>query len=199
VVLIVARKNGKTSMLPAYALYELVYGTGRPEILLAADYLVFSDHGLVGSTSVARLHSCARVRASRRRVERESLRSAARTLITVPTKRGSRAKPDVAPKGHSRTDPPHRDACGAARVRDGRVGLLFRLHAKCRGRVLATLPPPVAHGVCRPSNGTSRRRGSNSSRMLEETLGSTLFVREPQHVCKHPPRPQGNVASPVAS
>jgi phage terminase large subunit-like protein len=36
VVLIVARKNGKTSMLAAYALYELVYGTGRPEILLAA-------------------------------------------------------------------------------------------------------------------------------------------------------------------
>jgi phage terminase large subunit-like protein len=36
VVLIVARKNGKTSMLAAYALYELVYGEGRPEILLAA-------------------------------------------------------------------------------------------------------------------------------------------------------------------
>lgn len=36
VVLIVPRKNGKTSMLSAYALYELVYGTGRPEILLAA-------------------------------------------------------------------------------------------------------------------------------------------------------------------
>ena len=36
VVLIVARKNGKTSMLAAFALYELVYGTGRPEILLAA-------------------------------------------------------------------------------------------------------------------------------------------------------------------
>jgi phage terminase large subunit-like protein len=36
VVLIVARKNGKTSMLAAFALYELVYGEGRPEILLAA-------------------------------------------------------------------------------------------------------------------------------------------------------------------
>ena len=35
-MLIVARKNGKTSMLGAYALYELVYGEGRPEILLAA-------------------------------------------------------------------------------------------------------------------------------------------------------------------
>ena len=35
-VLIVPRKNGKTSMLAAFALYELVYGTGRPEILLAA-------------------------------------------------------------------------------------------------------------------------------------------------------------------
>jgi len=33
VVLIVARKNGKTSMLAAFALYELVYGEGRPEIL----------------------------------------------------------------------------------------------------------------------------------------------------------------------
>jgi Terminase large subunit, ATPase domain len=36
VVLVVPRKNGKTSMLAAYALYELVYGMGRPEILLAA-------------------------------------------------------------------------------------------------------------------------------------------------------------------
>lgn len=36
VVLIVARKNGKTSMLAAFALYELVYGEGRPEILLSA-------------------------------------------------------------------------------------------------------------------------------------------------------------------
>lgn len=36
VVLIVARKNGKTAMLAAFALYELVYGEGRPEILLAA-------------------------------------------------------------------------------------------------------------------------------------------------------------------
>jgi phage terminase large subunit-like protein len=36
VVLIVARKNGKTQMLAAFALYELVYGQGRPEILLAA-------------------------------------------------------------------------------------------------------------------------------------------------------------------
>jgi phage terminase large subunit-like protein len=36
VVLVVARKNGKTSMLAAFALYELVYSDGRPEILLAA-------------------------------------------------------------------------------------------------------------------------------------------------------------------
>jgi phage terminase large subunit-like protein len=36
VVLIVARKNGKTQMLAAYALWRLVYGSGRPEILLAA-------------------------------------------------------------------------------------------------------------------------------------------------------------------
>ncbi|MGZ4394530.1 MAG: terminase large subunit domain-containing protein, partial [Gaiellaceae bacterium] len=36
VALIVPRKNGKTMMLAAFALYELVYGTGRPEILLAA-------------------------------------------------------------------------------------------------------------------------------------------------------------------
>jgi phage terminase large subunit-like protein len=36
VVLIVPRKNGKTSMLAAFALYELIYGHGRPEILLAA-------------------------------------------------------------------------------------------------------------------------------------------------------------------
>ena len=36
VVLIVPRKNGKTQMLAAFALYELVYGRGRPEILLAA-------------------------------------------------------------------------------------------------------------------------------------------------------------------
>jgi phage terminase large subunit-like protein len=36
VVLIVPRKNGKTQMLAAYGLYELVYGHGRPEILLAA-------------------------------------------------------------------------------------------------------------------------------------------------------------------
>jgi phage terminase large subunit-like protein len=36
VVLIVPRKNGKTTMLAALALYELVYGKGRPEILLAA-------------------------------------------------------------------------------------------------------------------------------------------------------------------
>jgi Phage Terminase len=36
VVLIVGRKNGKTAMLAAYGLYELVYGTGRPEILFAA-------------------------------------------------------------------------------------------------------------------------------------------------------------------
>jgi phage terminase large subunit-like protein len=36
VVLIVARKNGKTQMLAAYALWRLVYGQGRPEILLAA-------------------------------------------------------------------------------------------------------------------------------------------------------------------
>jgi phage terminase large subunit-like protein len=36
VVLIVPRKNGKTTMLAALALYELVYGRGRPEILLAA-------------------------------------------------------------------------------------------------------------------------------------------------------------------
>jgi phage terminase large subunit-like protein len=35
-VLIVPRKNGKTTMLAALALYELVYGRGRPEILLAA-------------------------------------------------------------------------------------------------------------------------------------------------------------------
>jgi hypothetical protein len=36
VVLIVPRKNGKTQMLAAFALYELVYETRRPEILLAA-------------------------------------------------------------------------------------------------------------------------------------------------------------------
>ena len=36
VVLVVPRKNGKTQMLAAYATYMLVYGTGRPEILLAA-------------------------------------------------------------------------------------------------------------------------------------------------------------------
>jgi len=36
VVLVVPRKNGKTQMLAAFALYELVYGRGRPEILLAA-------------------------------------------------------------------------------------------------------------------------------------------------------------------
>jgi phage terminase large subunit-like protein len=36
VVLIVPRKNGKTQMLAAYALYELMYASGRPEILLAA-------------------------------------------------------------------------------------------------------------------------------------------------------------------
>ncbi len=36
VVLVVARKNGKTTMLAALALYELVYGRGRPEVLLAA-------------------------------------------------------------------------------------------------------------------------------------------------------------------
>jgi phage terminase large subunit-like protein len=36
VVLIVARKNGKTQMLAAYALWRLVYGHGRPEVLLAA-------------------------------------------------------------------------------------------------------------------------------------------------------------------
>jgi phage terminase large subunit-like protein len=36
VVLIVPRKNGKTMMLAAFALYELVYSSGRPEILLAA-------------------------------------------------------------------------------------------------------------------------------------------------------------------
>jgi phage terminase large subunit-like protein len=36
VVLILPRKNGKTCMLAAYALYELVYASGRPEILLAA-------------------------------------------------------------------------------------------------------------------------------------------------------------------
>jgi phage terminase large subunit-like protein len=36
VVLVVARKNGKTSMLAAYALWRLVYSSGRPEILLAA-------------------------------------------------------------------------------------------------------------------------------------------------------------------
>ena len=36
VVLIVARKNGKTQMLAAYALWQLVYGQGRPEVLLAA-------------------------------------------------------------------------------------------------------------------------------------------------------------------
>jgi phage terminase large subunit-like protein len=36
VVLIVGRKNGKTMMLAAYALYQLVSGSGRPEILLAA-------------------------------------------------------------------------------------------------------------------------------------------------------------------
>lgn len=35
-VLLVPRKNGKTQMLAAYAVYELVYGQGRPEILLAA-------------------------------------------------------------------------------------------------------------------------------------------------------------------
>ncbi len=36
VVLVVARKNGKTQMLAAYALWRLIYGHGRPEILLAA-------------------------------------------------------------------------------------------------------------------------------------------------------------------
>ena len=36
VVLVVARKNGKTSMLAGFGLYELVYGVGRPEILFAA-------------------------------------------------------------------------------------------------------------------------------------------------------------------
>jgi phage terminase large subunit-like protein len=36
VVLVVARKNGKTMMLSAYALWRLIYSRGRPEILLAA-------------------------------------------------------------------------------------------------------------------------------------------------------------------
>jgi phage terminase large subunit-like protein len=36
VVLILPRKNGKTTMLAALALYELVYAGGRPEVLLAA-------------------------------------------------------------------------------------------------------------------------------------------------------------------
>jgi phage terminase large subunit-like protein len=36
VVLVVGRKNGKTQMLAAYALWRLVYGHGRPEVLLAA-------------------------------------------------------------------------------------------------------------------------------------------------------------------
>lgn len=36
VVLILPRKNGKTTMLASYALYELVYSDGRPEVLLAA-------------------------------------------------------------------------------------------------------------------------------------------------------------------
>ena len=36
VVLVVARKNGKTQMLAAYALWRLVYAQGRPEVLLAA-------------------------------------------------------------------------------------------------------------------------------------------------------------------
>jgi phage terminase large subunit-like protein len=36
-VVLIVWKNGKTQMLAAFALYELVYGTGRPELLLAAD------------------------------------------------------------------------------------------------------------------------------------------------------------------
>jgi hypothetical protein len=36
VALIVARKNGKTSLLAAWSLYRLIFGVGQPEILLAA-------------------------------------------------------------------------------------------------------------------------------------------------------------------
>jgi phage terminase large subunit-like protein len=36
VVLVLPRKNGKTTMLAAYALYRLLYDDGMPEILLAA-------------------------------------------------------------------------------------------------------------------------------------------------------------------
>jgi phage terminase large subunit-like protein len=36
VVLVVPRKNGKTTLLAAYGLYRLLFDTGQPEILLAA-------------------------------------------------------------------------------------------------------------------------------------------------------------------